>query len=450
MWICTVNNADWPSKRTLSTEAQKKELTDMLDRAAELKFNAVIFQVRPCCDAIYDSPIEPWSQYLTGAAGKPPEPYYDPLTFAIEESHKRGLELHAWFNPYRVAFSHETNNLPEKHVARTHPELVKVYGKHLWLNPGEQATREYSLSVIKDVLHRYDVDGIHFDDYFYPYREKTNKEDKVTIPFPDDLSWKKFQDSGGKLSRDDWRRDNVNRFVQECAAAIKADKPWVKFGISPFGIWRPSYPAQIKGLDSYDVLYCDSRMWLSNAWLDYINPQLYWKIDAKAQSYPVLLKWWTEQNPQGRHLWPGMIVKDATELTNQIAVTRAQPGATGHVIFKATSVVNSTKGIDTAVAEAYASPALIPVTPWLGTNAPMATELKLKRKRSELRVSWKPIDDARWWVVQENFGTNWTTEILPGGQTNLTIKAAKAEELPQNVYVSAVSRLGNIGPYAAQ
>src|SRR4051812_12773226 len=150
MWICTVNNADWPSKRTLTTDEQKKELTDMLDRAAEMKFNAVIFQVRPCCDAIYDSPIEPWSQYLTGQAGKAPEPFYDPLTFAIEESHKRGLELHAWFNPYRVAFNHETNDLPEKHVARTHPDLVKHYGKHMWLDPGEDATRAYSLSVIKD------------------------------------------------------------------------------------------------------------------------------------------------------------------------------------------------------------------------------------------------------------------------------------------------------------
>jgi uncharacterized lipoprotein YddW (UPF0748 family) len=450
MWICTVNNADWPSKRTLSTEEQKKELTDMLDRAAELKFNAVIFQVRPCCDAIYDSPIEPWSQYLTGTAGKAPEPYYDPLTFAIEESHKRGLELHAWFNPYRVAFDHETNNVPEKHIAKRHPELVKVYGKHLWLDPGEPATREYSLSVIKDVLHRYDVDGIHFDDYFYPYREKTNKEDKVTIPFPDDLSWKDYQDGGGKLSRDDWRRDNVNKFVQQVAAAVKADKPWVKFGISPFGIWRPGYPAQIKGLDSYEILYCDSRMWMSNAWLDYLNPQLYWKIDAKAQSFPVLLKWWTEQNPQGRHLWPGMITKDAAELTNQIEITREQPGVTGHVIFKATSVLTDKKGMDAAVAQAYASPALIPATPWLGTNAPTATDLKLKRKRYELNAAWKPLDDARWWVVQEQFGSNWTTEIFPSGQTNLTVKATKPNALPDHVYVSPVSRLGNIGPFAAQ
>ncbi len=450
MWICTVNNGDWPSKRTLTTDEQKNELTEMLDRAAELKFNAVIFQVRPCCDAVYDSPIEPWSVYLTGKAGQRPEPYYDPLTFAIEESHKRGLEFHAWFNPYRVAFNHVTNDLPEKHVVRTHPELVKIYGKHMWLDPGEPETRAYSLSVIKDVVHRYDVDGIHFDDYFYPYQEKTNKEDKVSIPFPDDASWKKYQDSDGKLSREDWRRDNVNKFVQECAAAIKADKPWVKFGISPFGIWRPGYPEQIKGLDSYATLYCDSRMWLSNAWVDYLNPQLYWRIDAKAQSFPVLLKWWTEQNPQGRHLWPGMSVRyDATELTNEIAATRAQPGATGHVIFHALSVTHSKKAVDTALAETYASPALVPASPWLGTNAPSAPELSVKRKRHELSLTWNHNSDVRYWVLQTKTGTNWNTTILPGDMNACILKSTSSSPLPEHVYVSAVNRVGNIGPYSA-
>jgi len=450
MWICTVNNADWPSKRTLSTDEQKKELTDMLDRAAELKFNAVIFQVRPCCDAIYDSPIEPWSQYLTGKIGQAPEPYYDPLTFAVDESHKRGLELHAWFNPYRVGFGKLTNEVPAKHVSKTHPELVHVYGKHMWLDPGEAATREYSLSVIKDVVHRYDIDGIHFDDYFYPYQEKTNKDDKVYIPFPDDVSWKKYQDAGGTLDRQDWRRDNVNKFVKDVGDAIKVEKPWVKFGISPFGIWQPGYPPQIKGLNSYASLYCDSRMWLSNAMVDYLNPQLYWRIDKKEQSYPVLLKWWTEQNPQGRHLWPGMIVKDATELTNEIAVTRGQPGATGHVIFKATSVTQSTKGVDTAIAETYAIPALIPASPWMGTNTPPTTELSLKRKGHELKLAWKPVDDARWWLLQEKLGTNWISQILPGSETNYVIKATNSAALPEHVYLSPVNRFGNIGDYAAK
>jgi uncharacterized lipoprotein YddW (UPF0748 family) len=451
MWVCTVNNGDWPSKGNFNTDEQKKELTEMFDRAAALKFNAVIFQVRPCCDAVYDSSIEPWSQYLTGQAGKAPEPYYDPLTFAIEQAHKRGLELHAWFNPYRVAFNHVTNDLPEKHVVRTHPELVKHYGKHMWLDPGEPETRAYSLSVIKDVVHRYDVDGIHFDDYFYPYQEKANKDDKVNIPFPDDASFKKYQDAGGTLDREDWRRDNVNKFVQEVASAIKGDKPYVKFGISPFGIWRPGFPEQIKGLDSYATLYCDSRLWLSNAWIDYVNPQLYWKIDAKAQSFPVLLKWWTEQNPQGRHVWPGMSVRyDAKELTNQINATRAQDGATGHVIFHAVSVTKSKKGIDTALAETYASPALVPASPWLSTNAPAATDLTVKRKRHEVKVAWKPVEDARWWLLQQRVGSNWVSEVLPGVQTNYVIKATNSAELPERVYVSPVSRLGNVGPYAVK
>ncbi len=184
--------------------------------------------------------------------------------------------------------------------------------------------------------------------------------------------------------------------------------------------------------------------------VDYLNPQLYWRIDKKEQSFPVLLKWWTEQNPQGRHLWPGMIVKGPTELTNQIAVTRAQPGTTGHVIFKATSVVNSTNGVDAALAEAYTVPALIPTTPWLGTNTPAATELSLKRKRYEVKLAWKPLDDARWWLVQQQLGSNWTTEILPGSETNYVIKATNSAALPEHVYISAVNRLGNIGGYAAK
>jgi uncharacterized lipoprotein YddW (UPF0748 family) len=450
IWICTVNNADWPSKRALTTDEQKKELTDMLDDAARLKFNAVIFQVRPCCDAIYDSPIEPWSQYLTGTAGKAPAPFYDPLAFAIEEAHQRGLELHAWFNPYRVAFDHETNNVPAKHVAKTHPELVKVYGKHLWLDPGEPATRAYSLSVIKDVIHRYDVDGIHFDDYFYPYQEKTNKNDKAYIPFPDDASWKKYQDNGGTLDRQDWRRDNVNKFVREVGDAIKAEKPWVKFGISPFGIWQPGYPPQIKGLNSYASLYCDSRMWLSNAMVDYLNPQLYWKIDAKAQSFPVLLKWWTEQNPQGRHLWPGMIIKDAAELTNQIAITRETPGVTGHVIFKATSTLTNKKGIASALAQMYEAPALVPASPWLGDSTPAQPELTVKRKRKELKLSWKPVEGARWYLLQTTTGTNWTTAVVPAELTATSFRKDKSLPLPEHVYLFAIDKTGNLSPYAAK
>jgi len=287
-WIATVGNIDWPSRKTLSTQEQKAELLAILDRAAQLKLNALIFQVRPACDALYASRIEPWSEYLTSTMGQPPEPFYDPLDFAVEEAHKRGLELHAWFNPYRARLLAAGSPAAPNHVSKTRPQLVRQYGKYLWLDPGERAVQDYSLSVIMDVVNRYDVDGIHFDDYFYPYKEK-DAEGKE-LDFPDDASWRRFG-AGGKLSRDDWRRENVNLFIERVYKSIKAAKPWVKFGISPFGIWRPGNPPQIKGFDAFAELYADSRKWLANGWVDYFAPQLYWPIDPPDQSFPVLLRW---------------------------------------------------------------------------------------------------------------------------------------------------------------
>jgi uncharacterized lipoprotein YddW (UPF0748 family) len=257
LWVATVDNVDWPSKRGLTTREQKEELTGILDLAVKLNMNAIVLQVRPCCDAIYDSKIEPWTEYLTGQMGKAPRPYYDPLAFAVEEAHKRGLELHAWFNPYRARIKDSKSPVSRNHVSVTHPELVRSYGKYLWLDPTEQATRDYSLSVIMDVVRRYDIDGVHFDDYFYPYPEKA--ANNIEMDFPDDASWRRYQKTGGKMSRNDWRRDNVNQFVQAVYEGIKQEKPWVKFGISPFGIWQPKYPAGIAGFNSYDKLYCDSR-----------------------------------------------------------------------------------------------------------------------------------------------------------------------------------------------
>ena len=302
-WVATVGNIDWPSEKGLSSGQQQAELLAILDRAVQLKLNAVIFQVRPACDAMYASKIEPWSEYLTGTMGRAPQPYYDPLAFAIAEAHKRGLELHAWFNPYRARVLGTGSPTSPDHISKRRPQLVRQYGKFLWLDPGEKQVQDYSLSVIMDVVKRYDVDGIHFDDYFYPYKEKdaAGKE----MDFPDDASWRRFG-AGGKLSRDDWRRENVNRFIERVYTSIKSSKPWVKFGVSPFGIWRPGYPAQVKGFDSYAELYADSRKWLANGWVDYFAPQLYWSIDSPEQSFPALLRWWAVQNTRGRLLVAGM------------------------------------------------------------------------------------------------------------------------------------------------
>ncbi|MBU6410991.1 MAG: family 10 glycosylhydrolase, partial [Verrucomicrobia bacterium] len=251
-WIATVANLDWPSKPGLPVAQQKTELIALLDRAAQLKLNAVIFQVRPMCDAMYASPLEPWSAYLTGVQGRAPQPFYDPLAFAIDEAHKRGLELHAWFNPFRVSSPQARLPLALDDIARTHPELVRHYGDLLWLDPGEPAARQHVLDVIMDVVKRYDVDGVQFDDYFYPYPQSDASGRE--LDFPDAASWRRFG-AGRGLTRGDWRRQNINRFIQSVYQNIKAVKPWVKFGVSPFGIWRPGNPPQIKGFDAYAKLY---------------------------------------------------------------------------------------------------------------------------------------------------------------------------------------------------
>src|SRR5205807_10205694 len=221
-WVASVANIDWPSRKDLSTAEQKTELLAILDRAQRLKLNTIILQVRPACDALYSSQIEPWSEYLTGTMGKPPEPFYDPLAFAIEEAHKRGLELHAWFNPYRARLLAAKSPVSATHISKTHPQLVRHYGKLLWLDPGEKDVQDYSLNVVMDVVNRYDIDGVHFDDYFYPYKEADASGND--LDFPDDASWQRFG-AGGKLSRDDWRRENVNTFIQRVYRSIKTAKP---------------------------------------------------------------------------------------------------------------------------------------------------------------------------------------------------------------------------------
>ncbi|HEX3720273.1 MAG TPA: family 10 glycosylhydrolase [Verrucomicrobiae bacterium] len=438
LWVATVNNIDWPSRPGLTTREQKEELLAIIDRAAALHLNAIIFQVRTGCDALYDSKIEPWSEYLTGKVGQPPSPFYDPLGFAIAEAHKRGLELHAWFNPYRV----QSANI-------RHPELIRAYGKNLWLDPAEQATRDYSLSVIMDVVRRYDIDGVHFDDYFYPYPEKSGViQSSKDLDFPDDGSWRRYQAKGGKLSRNDWRRENVNQFIELVFHSIKREKRWVKFGISPFGIWRPGSPRQISGFDAYDKLFGDSRKWLENGWVDYLAPQLYWPIDQKAQSFPVLLQWWNEQNPLHRHLWPGMRISgwhgvndDAAEMTREIELTRKEDNSPGVILWHARPLMRNEAGLAEALGKnVYRTVALVPAYPWLTQAVPASPHLSVHPQRDDLKVEWRFTNSAPWqWLVQKKIGGKWTAEILPEEKTSETIKADSLE----SVAVTAINRYGN-------
>lgn len=455
-WIATVGNSVWPSKPGLSTAEQKAELIAILDRAAQLKLNALIFQVRPSCDALYASKLEPWSEYLTGTMGKAPSPFYDPLEFVIREAHKRGIELHAWFNPYRAHHFNAKSPIAANHISKTRPQLVRSYGRLLWLDPGERDVQEYSLSVVMDVLKRYDVDGVHFDDYFYPYAEEDGRGNE--LPFPDDSSWQKFGAKSG-LSRDDWRRDNVNDFIERTYKSIKATKPWVKFGISPFGIWRPGNPAQIKGFDAHAKLYADARKWMANGWADYFAPQLYWSIESREQSFPVLLNWWDAQNPKQRHIWPGINTTkvqsnqsfDGTtsppwkpeEIVNQIRLSADQPVSAGHIHWNVKALVRSPELMAALQRSAYAEPALVPACPWLSTNTlikPTYFISDLKTGGVRLICSAVTSQQPRLWLLQARVGGNWYTEIVPSEKLAFSFK-----KIPEVIAVTPIDRTGVAG-----
>ena len=304
VWVATVLRLDWPSSSTVST--QKNQMINILNTMASYRFNAIVFQVRPACDAFYDSKIEPWSNWLTGTEGKTPSPYYDPLAFVVEEAHKRGIEVHAWFNPYRARKGDAGSSA--EHVFNTHPEWILAVGNKsdnaqyrsldernlpesktvdYILDPGKEAVRKYVLSVIADVASRYDIDGIHMDDYFYPYSGISN-EDAATFA----------EENRGFTNIHDWRRDNINLLIRGIHDTLQVINPRIKFGMSPFGIWKNGVPSGIVGLDAYSTIYCDAVTWLNEQWIDYVTPQLYWPFGG-GQDYGKLMPWWagiTEEN----------------------------------------------------------------------------------------------------------------------------------------------------------
>ena len=455
VWVASVRNIGWPSKPGLSTKEQQDELVEILDRSAALRLNAVILQIRPGADALYASPYEPWSEYLTGQMGKAPDPYYDPLEFAVNEAHRRGLELHAWFNPYRARHPSSKSAPSPDHISRTHRALVKKYGTHLWMDPGEPAIREHSIKVVLDVVKRYDIDGVHIDDYFYPYKEKDRRGN--VIDFPDAPSWRRYVASGGRLSRDDWRRSNVDSLVRQVYVGIKASKPWVKFGISPFGIWRPGNPPQIGGFDSYAEIYGNSRLWVTSGWGDYFTPQLYWPIGREDLSYPVLLEWWVQQNRTGRHIWPGNYSDkvgsggtswESQEILDQIAATRAQRGATGNVYFSMRSFMNGTTGLPERIASGpYAARALVPASLWLDSIPPSMPVVRAGRDAGTgavtLNLQPQGTEPTWLWVIRSRAGAQWATDIVPGLMRAYAFPRTVGPASVDAVVVTAVDRTGN-------
>ena len=444
-WVASVDNIDWPSRRGLTAPEQQRELRAIVERAAALGLNALLLQVRPACDALYASTLEPWSEYLSGTQGQ--SPGYDPLALWIDEAHARGIELHAWFNPYRARHSTARGALAANHVAQRRPTWVRNHGDQLWLDPGEPEAMAHSLAVVADVVTRYDIDGVHVDDYFYPYPVKPpgGTED---IAFPDEAS---FAKAATPLARDDWRRRNVDRFVQQMHERVHAIKPWVKVGISPFGLPRPDRrPAGIEGFSQFDKLYADVERWLAEGWLDYLAPQLYWSMDTRAQAFAPLLDAWARSNVKSRHLWPGLFTSavarpprswPADEVVAQLAhLQRERARAGGFIHFSMTALMDDRGDLASRLINANTGPALVPATPWLVAQRPQAP--RLSRASGELRVQAAAGGEAaRWLALWSRRAGVWRLQVRAADRVHALPAQDRAGAL-EGLVASAVSRSG--------
>jgi len=369
VWVATVVNIDWPNSGNYSPALQQQSFIRLLDMHKANGMNAMVVQIRPSGDAFYPSPYEPWSQWLTGIQGKPPAPYYDPLAFMITETHKRNMEFHAWMNPYRAEFKVGESSISPTHITRLHPEWFLTYGDKRFFDPGNKQVQQYVTHIVRDVVERYAVDAIHFDDYFYPYRIE-GKE------FPDNASFALY---GNGLSKDNWRRSNVDSVILMLNTAIKKVNPKCQFGISPFGVWRnadkdPEGSNTKAGQTNYDDLYADILLWLKNGWIDYVAPQLYWEFGHKAAPYEVLIDWW-DKHTYGRNCYIGLGIyragsnaawKDNTQLPRQIEALRKRPNIQGMIFFSSNSFDKNPNGWNDSLRLHYfKEPAPTPSFPWL-------------------------------------------------------------------------------------
>ncbi len=369
VWVATVDNIDWPSRGNFNADSQKVEFIKLLNMHQRNGINALIVQVRPVTDAFYPSQYEPWSEFLTGMQGRPPAPYYDPLEFMVTETHKRGMEFHAWMNPYRAVFNIGRSSIAATHITKIHPEWFLNYGDKRYFDPGNKEAQQYLTNVVKDVVSRYAVDAIHFDDYFYPYKI-AGKE------FPDQASFRQY---GNGMSKDDWRRSNTDSIISILSAVIKKENPKCQFGISPFGVWRniekdPGGSRTNGAQTNYDDLYADILLWLRKEWIDYVAPQLYWEFGHKIAPYEVLLDWWSK-NTYGRNCYIGMGIyransnaawKDLTQLPRMIEALRATPNIHGMVFFSSKTFDRNPNGWgDSLRLNYFKDPAGMPKMDWL-------------------------------------------------------------------------------------
>jgi uncharacterized lipoprotein YddW (UPF0748 family) len=410
-WIATVEYIDWPAKPGMTAQEQQESYVTLLDQLKSAGMNAVIVQVRPTADTFYPSSYEPWSTYLTGKQGQAPQPYYNPLAFMIEEAKKRGLEFHAWFNPYRASMKNDF--IPSAdHPLIDQREWFVQYGGKWYYDPGIPEAREFVLQSILETVRHYDLDAVHFDDYFYPYRV-ANEE------FPDNGSYARYGKARFK-DINEWRRHNVDWFVEELSRRIKAEKPFVKFGISPFGVWRnkdkdPMGSDTRAGVTNYDDLHADVLKWLREGWIDYITPQLYWHIGFELAEYKTLVQWWS-RHTFGKHLYIGQGIyrigekgwEDENEIVNQIRYNREFPEVKGSMHFSSKIIAQNKLGINEKLAEAYPHPALVPTMPWLDPTAPPAPRLtQLSGNQGEgIQLAWEDgsPDDQAYYVIYRSSG----------------------------------------------
>jgi uncharacterized lipoprotein YddW (UPF0748 family) len=393
VWVATVDNIDWPSSKYLSSDNQKAEFIHILDMHKRNGMNAIIAQVRPATDAFYPSQYEPWSEWLTGTQGKPPIPYYDPLEFMITETHKCGMEFHAWLNPYRAEYKIGGSPVSPTHITRLHPEWFLVYGDKRYFDPGNKEVQHFVTAIVTDIISRYGVDAIHFDDYFYPYRI-AGKE------FGDDASFAKY---GNGMTKDDWRRSNVDSIILMLSKAIKKENKYCKFGISPFGVWRNN-DKDIEGSNTragqtnYDDLYADILLWLKMKWIDYVAPQLYWEFGHKLVGFEILIDWWAKHS-YNRHLYIGQGIyralepksvawKNPNELPAQINKLREYPQVQGSVYFSSETFFKNPNGWnDSLQYHYYKYPALVPPMPWIDNRKPARPTLAYDTTQNNLFIS---------------------------------------------------------------
>lgn len=404
VWIATVANIDWPSTQTLSPKEQREEMRKLLDGCVKNNINAVIMQIRPTSDTFYPSALEPWSNWLTGTQGKKPNPYYDPLKFIIDEAHKRCIEVHVWLNPYRVTNSDKISILSKDHFYFKNKDLFVKYGGKYYFNPGLDETRVFLNKVVEDVVVHYDVDAVHFDDYFYPYKV-ANEE------FPDDESFRKNPRGFGLLQKNDWRRNNVDLVIAELQQTIKSLKPWVEFGVSPFGVWRndnvdPTGSATRAGVQNYDDLYADILKWLKEGNIDYVVPQLYWEIGKKVADYEILAKWWSK-NSYGKNLYIGLYAsqlgnanangawRKGNEIIRQLKLNKQYPQIDGAVFFSIKPFLQNKQALNDSLQQNfYKYPALCPINRNIkGDFSAQPQNIRVVKDGHEAYLLWDDVNE---------------------------------------------------------